>query len=168
MFIIAMILAIGQLSVSNAKGRIEVVNYENIDEVLPLIRQYQAFYHIKNISSSRNKTFFSQFIDDSSLGSQFLYREDQKVVAFATIYFTFASSITAKVGVLNDLYTLPQRRGCGIGKQLIEHCRAYVGKQGASRLQWLTAPDNDQAQRLYRSLDTHESTWNIYTYNCDR
>jgi len=144
---------------------IETVSDNNLEEVLPLIRQYQAFYKVSDISDVRNREFFSQFGVDSSSGCQFLFRQDNEVVGFATVYLSFASTIAAKVGVMNDLFTLPSCRGKGIGRQLIEHCRQYAIEKGAVRLQWITAPDNEQAQKLYDKLDVGRSTWEHYTYS---
>lgn len=143
---------------------IEAVSERNLVEVLPLIRAYQAFYNVSEISDERNAEFFAQFGEASPLGCQFLYRLDGKVVGFATVFFSFTSTVTAKVAVLNDLYTLPDYRGNGVGRQLIEHCRRYAAENGAARLQWVTAPDNEQAQKLYESLNTSKSTWHFYTY----
>ena len=92
-----------------------------------------------------------------------MFRQNRKAVAFATIYFSFTSSIPAKIATLNDLYTLPEARGQGIAHKLIEHCRAYAKQNGAARLQWLTAADNHVAQKLYDSLDTRKSDWIFYT-----
>jgi len=144
---------------------IEVVSKGNLYEVLPLIRAYQEFYKVSEISDDRNAEFFSQFGESSPSGCQFIYRDAGNVAGFATVYLSFTSTITEKVAVLNDLYTLPNCRGKGIGRQLIEHCRTYAAKNGAARLQWVTAPDNEQAQKLYESLNTGKSTWHFYTYN---
>jgi len=81
------------------------------------------------------------------------------------VYFTYVSSIPAKVGVMNDLYTIQGYRGKGIGRKLINHCLQFAKSKGAARLQWLTAEDNELAQKLYNSLDTKESSWKIYTYS---
>ncbi len=144
---------------------IEPVSPSNLHEVLPLIRAYQEFYNVADISDTRNAEFFAQFGESNPSGCQFMYREAGQVIGFATVYFSFTSTIAAKVAILNDLYTRPNSRGKGVGRQLIEHCRAYAAKNGASRLQWVTAPDNKQAQRLYDSLDTNQLTWRFYTYN---
>lgn len=144
---------------------IEAVSASNIDEILPLIRKYQAFYQIPDIDDARNRTFFSRFSESGNEGCLFLYRNDAGLaVAFATVYFSYVSSITARVGVMNDLYTLPDHRGTGIGRQLIDHCLQFALSKGAARLQWLTAEDNQQAQQLYDSLKTRKSTWKVYTY----
>ena len=144
---------------------IEAVSKNNLVEVLRLIRAYQEFYKVSEISDDRNSEFFAQFGESSPAGCQFIYREAGNVVGFATVYFSFTSTIAAKVAVLNDLYTLPNSRSKGVGRQLIEHCRNYAAENGAARLQWVTAPDNEQAQKLYESLNTGKSTWHFYTYN---
>lgn len=144
---------------------IEAVSKGNLAEVLPLVRAYQEFYKVSVISDDRNLEFFAQFGEKSPFGCQFIYREAGNVVGFATVYFSFTSTIAAKVAILNDLYTLPNHRCKGIGRQLIEHCRRYAAVNGAARLQWVTAPDNEPAQKLYSSLNTGKSTWHFYTYN---
>ncbi len=144
---------------------IEAVSEKNIEEVLPLIRKYQEFYQIQDISDERNRAFFSQFGENGNDGCLFLYRGGAgEPLGFATVYFTYVSSIPARVGVMNDLYTLPSHRGAGIGRQLIDHCRKYALDKGAARLQWLTAQDNYPAQSLYDSLDAKKSAWYVYTY----
>ncbi len=143
---------------------IETLSKDNITEFLPLIREYQRFYKVQDISDERNTRFFSQFDESNPLGAIFLYRLEGEIVGFATIYFTFSSTITARVATLNDLYTQPQQRNRGIAQQLIKHCRAYTKQQGAERLQWVTSPDNHTAQALYNGLDTNKSTWHFYSY----
>jgi len=144
---------------------IEAVSTNNIGEVLPLIRLYQEFYQIKDIDDDRNREFFSKFSEIGNDGCLFLYRNaDEKVVAFATVYFTYVSSIPAKVGVMNDLFTIHEHRGKGIGRKLINHCLEFALSKGTVRLQWLTAKENEKAQKLYDSLDTKKSSWEIYTY----
>ena len=144
---------------------IEVVSEKNLDEVLPLVRAYLEFYHVVDIDDARNKDFFNQFGEGSDKGCLFLCRKEGKAVAFATVYFSYTTSITAKVAVLNDLYTLPDYRGQGMAKSLINYCADYTKAQGAARLQWVTAPDNKQAQAVYDALGAAKSEWYFYTYS---
>jgi GNAT superfamily N-acetyltransferase len=149
---------------SGIVGNIEAVDEKNLAELLPLMRQYQEFYHVADISDERNKQFFSQFGVDNPFGCQFLYREGDEVLGFATVYLTYTSAIAAKVAVMNDLYTVANARGKGVGRKLIEHCRQYAKDRDAIRLQWVTAEDNTTAQILYDNLDTTSRTWKFYTY----
>ena len=143
---------------------IEAVTQSNLQLALPLIRQYQAFYQVKDINDENNRVFFSQFSPESSCGCQFIIYYDGHVAGFATVYFSFASSIIQKVAILNDLYTRPNLRGKGLARQLIEHCRDYAKQHNAARLQWVTAPDNQTAQTLYDKLDAQKSEWLFYSY----
>lgn len=143
---------------------IEPVSKHNLIEALPLIKAYQEFYKIADISDSKNEQFFSQFGESSPTGCQFIYRDNGIVVGFATVYFSYASSITSKVAVLNDLYTAESSRGKGVGRKLIDHCREFAASKGAARLQWVTAPENTVAQGLYDSMNTSKSNWHFYTY----
>lgn len=143
---------------------IEVVSEQNFEEVLPLIRQYQEFYKVADICDDRNREFFSQFGETNPEGCQFLFRDGDQVLGFATVYFTYSSTIAAKTATMNDLFTISEARGKGVGRQLIEHCREFAKTKGAVRLQWMTAEDNQTAMRLYDSLDTKNSNWKFYTY----
>ncbi|MCZ6674596.1 MAG: GNAT family N-acetyltransferase [Verrucomicrobia bacterium] len=142
----------------------ELPTHSNFDEILPLIELYQEFYEVAEISTEKNRRFFSQFIGGTSEGAQFIFREDGKAIGFATIYFSFSSSIVAKVAVLNDLFVLPELRKKGIAKALIAHCYQYGLSKGAVRLQWLTAKSNTNAQAAYNKLGAKKSEWVFYSY----
>jgi GNAT superfamily N-acetyltransferase len=143
---------------------IESLNAQNLEELLPVIQQYQSFYGVENLSDDTNRKFFSQFDEHSQEGCVFVYRAGGVVAGFATIYFSYASTLAAKVAILNDLFTLPDYRGNGIARKLIEHSRLHASEKGAVRLQWLTAPDNRQAQAVYDALQASSSTWRCYIY----
>jgi ribosomal protein S18 acetylase RimI-like enzyme len=151
--------------VSQGVNVIEKVSKGNLEEVLPLFRAYQDFYKVQNACDKKNREFLSRLCESSELGSQFIFRKNGKVVGFATVYFTFTSTIASKVAILNDLYTLPESRGEGVGRQLIEHCRDFAKENDAARLQWVTAPENEPAQKLYDSMGLSKSSWYFYTYN---
>ena len=61
-----------------------------------------------------------------------------------------------------DLFVVPEARGNGVGRRLIESCRGACRKRGVGMLQWETAPDNETAQRLYDGLGAERSTWIVY------
>jgi len=139
----------------------EVIN-ENIDEILPLIRMYQQFYAGPNVSDEKNKAFFSQFINSDN-GVLHLYRSEGRAVGFSTIYNCFSSTRAETVAVLSDLYVDPSSRGKGYGKKLVDHAVDVAKSKGYSRLQWLTAQDNDKAQKLYKTMGAVKGSWFFYT-----
>lgn len=141
---------------------IEEVTHENIDEVLPLISKYQEFYGGAVIADEQNKKFFSQFINSDS-GVLHLYRLEGNAIGFSTIYNGYSSTRAETVAILNDLYVLPAYRGNGYAKELVNHATKVARSKGYSRLQWLTAQDNDKAQKLYKALGAVKGSWFFYT-----
>lgn len=143
---------------------IKTVTPEYLPELLPLIKEYQSFYGVTNIGAEQNRQFFSQFGNRSDKGCQFVYLDKSLPVAFATVYFSYSSTLAAKVAILNDLYTQPAYRHRGIAAQLIEHCAHYAIHQGAHRLQWVTARENTEAQALYKKIGAKQSSWEFFSY----
>ncbi len=96
-------------------------------------------------------------------GIQFLARDDAgRPVGMATLYFTDSSVRACEQCVMNDLYVVPGVRGRGIGRALIEHCRAYARQRGYPAIVWTTAATNATAQRLYDGLSAERSEWVHY------
>ncbi|ABD82916.1 GNAT family N-acetyltransferase [Saccharophagus degradans] len=143
---------------------IHSISSANFERIIPLINAYQQFYNVDHVSAQQNRSFFSQFGMQSDKGCQFAYFDGTEPVAFATVYFCYSSTLTAKVGVLNDLYTLPSHRNKGIASKLIKHCAKFAIERGACRLQWVTARDNTTAQALYKKLGAKQSSWEFFSY----
>jgi GNAT superfamily N-acetyltransferase len=147
--------------------RIETVTAATFELVLPLIAAYQRFYEAVP-DEARNRAHFSQLFDDHTNGIQFVALDDNgKALGFATLYFPLGS-VSARVNCLmNDLFTIPQARGKGIGRALILHCLQYAKDYGFTSIYWQTAQSNATAQRLYDSLNTTRSAWYTYTLPVD-
>jgi GNAT superfamily N-acetyltransferase len=69
------------------------------------------------------------------------------------LFFTTYSTFLTKPGIfLEDLFVLPERRGCGHGKALLgELARMAVGR-GCGRLEWSVLDWNSRAIAFYDSL----------------
>jgi len=90
---------------------------------------------------------------------------DGKLVGYACLYWTFTSLVPAEIVLMNDLYVEPQARGEGVGRALIEASAAIARERGAQRLQWITATDNETAQRLYDT--TGAERWESIEYELE-
>lgn len=65
---------------------------------------------------------------------------------------------------LDDLYVLESERGKGIGHRLVQTVRSLAEERGLGVMQWITAHDNTEAQRVY---DTIASRTAWVTYEID-
>lgn len=86
---------------------------------------------------------------------------DDRVVGFAHVRDQ-PDTFTAGPGwYLDDLYTEPEARGCGAGTALIAAIEQHAGARGGGTVRWMTALDNERAQRVYDRLATR-TTWVTY------
>jgi GNAT superfamily N-acetyltransferase len=62
---------------------------------------------------------------------------------------------------LDDLFVEPGSRGGGVATALIEHLTALAKATGPGTLRWITAEDNERAQRVYDRL-AKRTSWVTY------
>jgi len=147
---------------AQAQITIDRVEVTDLPVLLPLMRAYCDFYEVAP-RDDRLIALSRALIEDPGEGGQLLARDrDGQPVGFATVYWTWQTLYAARVGIMNDLYTVAEVRGQGVGRQLIEHCRGLCRKRGAAKLVWETALDNKTAQRLYDGIGAEASTWMAY------
>ena len=75
-------------------------------------------------------------------------------VGFVHYYFHPSSYQLNDACTIEDLYVLPDARGLGIGRWLVETVAARAKAAGAPALHWRTNPANHQAIALYDKLAT--------------
>jgi len=135
---------------------------DNLHDLIPLVREYQAFYRVKNINDDKNRQHFFRFTRDTTRGIVYIAYQNKVPIGFCTIYFSFSSAKAEEIGILNDLYVNPRYRSAGIGKLLINRAIDEVSSRGLQRMQWLTADNNVSAKRLYDQYNAAKSNWTLY------
>jgi GNAT superfamily N-acetyltransferase len=121
---------------------------DEIEEMLPLIRAYCEFYETEPDDEGLRK-MFETLISDPSQGAVFIARDEGKAVGFATLDWKWSSLKAARIGYLEDLFVDPETRGKGIADALIAVCAERCRELGMPAMEWLTAPDNHRAQKVY-------------------
>lgn len=143
--------------------RIHDVGPEDLGAVLPLMRSYCDFYRV-DPSDDALRGLAKTLLGEPREGVQVLARDDDETpVGFATVYWTWQTLSAARVGVMNDLFVAPGVRGGGVGRALIEACRAHCRARGIETLIWQTAKDNHTAQRLYDGIGGTREEWLDYS-----
>jgi GNAT superfamily N-acetyltransferase len=145
-----------------AELEIAPVSGERYEELLPLIAAYQRFYEVEEIDEGRNRNFFRRFLAPSDDGLLLGACNAGGFRGYACLYWHFSSTLAAETVLMNDLFVVPEARGEGVGRALIEASAAVARERGAAHLEWATAPDNHTAQRLYNSTGAERSEWVEY------
>ena len=124
------------------------VTREDFGDLLPLVRGYCNFYEVSPSDADLRSLFEAIVADPAGEGIQLLARgRGSGPLGFATLYWTWSTARAARIGVMNDLFVVPEARGQRIGERLIEACRDHCRARGATSLGWQTALDNERAQR---------------------
>jgi GNAT superfamily N-acetyltransferase len=132
---------------------------EELQEWLPLWQGYQRFYEVQ-ISGDVSALTWERFHDpaepmhvlgafsgEAAGGSG----NDGGAPLVGIVHYIFHRSCwTAEpYCYLQDLYTVPEQRGRGVGRALIEAVYAKAAEAGASRVWWLTQEANQAGRLLY-------------------
>jgi GNAT superfamily N-acetyltransferase len=142
---------------------VKPVSEATLNQVLPLIKKYQAFYRAYP-NAGKTKKFFLQLILNRGKGILLaVFNAEGLALGFATLYFLPSSLSAQTTCVLNDLYTIPTQRRKGAAKALLHACRQYALAKGFKQLEWHTQASNKTAQKLYARMPAARSGWYHYS-----
>jgi GNAT superfamily N-acetyltransferase len=146
---------------------IERIDACDLDDLLPLMRAYCDFYDVAPADAELVALARALVADPEHEGVQLLARDaDAHAAGFATVYWSWSTTKACRIGVMNDLFVVPDARGAGLAEKLIERCRAECTTRGAGRLVWQTAPDNLRAQAVYERVGATREQWIDFWLAC--
>ncbi len=116
------------------------VTQSDLEELLPLMRAYCDFYEVDPPDDALLALSRALLADPAREGVQLIARHDGEAVGFATIYWSWATTIASRIGVMNDLYVAPTARGSGAADELILACLEECRQHGAVELTWIVVP----------------------------
>ncbi len=96
-------------------------------------------------------------LDEPELGKLFVARVDGKVVGMANALFTISTAEGDRALLLEDVIVHRDHRGCGLGRQLVEHVLDWAKLRGIVRVTLLADRDNHSALDFYRKLGFGDS-----------
>lgn len=112
-----------------------------------LFAGYHAFYGRPDWPHENYDEAWSRFEHDDrihALGA----RIDGSLVGIVH-FVVHASTTSADVCYLQDLFTAPEARGKGVARALISGVRRWARERGCARVYWHTHSGNETARRLY-------------------
>jgi GNAT superfamily N-acetyltransferase len=130
--------------------------------LLPLMRAYCDFYRVNPSDAALLSMARALIADPVREGVQLIASNGGEDVGFATLFWSWETTISSRVGVMNDLYVVAASRGRGVASLLMKACLERCREHGAVHMIWQTAPDNLAAQAVYDHLGATRETWIDY------
>jgi GNAT superfamily N-acetyltransferase len=149
--------------VSDTVTGIARVTEADVADLLPLVRAYCDFYEVAPSDEALVAISRALIADPEREGVQLIAREgDRNAVGFASVYWSWDTLIAARIGIMHDLYVVPDARGTGLAELLISACVQECQEHGATKLAWQTARDNERARRVYERVGATRDEWIDY------
>ena len=128
------------------------------------MRAYCDFYEVAPTDDALLALSRALIADPEREGVQLIARTDAgEAIGFATIFWSWATTIADRIGVMNDLFVAPSARGTGAAEALIRACVDECRGHSAAELTWQTARDNLRAQRVYDRVGGERAEWVDYS-----
>ena len=110
--------------------------------------------------------------DEALLADQLFHKKNAEVifavedgveVGFALFFHNFSTFLGRAGLYLEDLYVLPEYRGRGYGKDLLQKLASIAVERGCGRLEWSCLDWNTPSIDFYKSLGAEPmSDWTVY------
>jgi len=134
---------------------IRPVTPADFDQWLPLWGGYNAFYGRSGptkLDPAITDVTWARFFAIGEPVHAFVAEADGQLLGLAHYLFHRSTTMINNTCYLQDLFTLPEARGRGVGRALIAAVADAARTVGSSRLYWLTHETNATARRLYDAV----------------
>jgi GNAT superfamily N-acetyltransferase len=114
----------------------------------PLWQGYLTFYKA-SLTAETTDTTFARLTSGTEPMGGFIAERDGKTVGIVNWVLHRTTWSPKDICYLQDLFTVPEARGTGVGRALIEAVRHMAEARGAFRVYWQTHESNLPGQALY-------------------
>ena len=135
---------------------------EDTARILFFIRALADYEQMADQVVATEELLAEQLFDRGSAEVLFAL-EDGKEVGFALFFHNFSTFLGRAGLYLEDLYVLPEHRGKGYGKALLQRLARIARERGCGRIEWWCLDWNKPSIDFYLSLGAEPMRdWTVY------
>ncbi|MDD0812237.1 GNAT family N-acetyltransferase [Curvibacter sp. RS43] len=132
--------------------RLRPATAEDCDTLLRLIRGLAEYEHLLDRVTATPEQLRATLFGERPAAEALLAEWQGEPAGFA-LFFPNYSTFLAQPGLyLEDLFVLPERRGLGIGKALLQALAALAVQRGCGRFEWSVLDWNQPAIDFYQAM----------------
>ena len=130
--------------------------------ILEFIKGLADYEHLLDQVVADEVTLADQLFEKKNAEVLFAL-EDGKEVGFALFFHNFSTFLGRPGLYLEDLFVLPEHRGKGYGKAILQKLAAIALERSCGRMEWWCLDWNQPSIDFYRSLGAEPmSDWTVY------
>ena len=130
--------------------------------ILEFIKGLADYEHLLDQVVADEATLADQLFEKKNAEVLFVL-EDEKEVGFALFFHNFSTFLGRAGLYLEDLFVLPEHRGKGYGKAILQRLAAIAVERGCGRMEWWCLDWNQPSIGFYKSLGAEPmSDWTVY------
>ena len=128
-----------------------------------LIRGLARYEKLEHEVTMTEERLTSYLFGERRYAETLIAEDDGEPVGFALFFHTFSTFLAQPGLYLEDLFVVPEHRGGGIGRALLERLAQMAIDRGCGRLEWAVLDWNQDAIRFYERLGAKpNSEWTVY------
>lgn len=143
--------------------KLRFAGVSDVPVIAELIRGLARFEKLESEVVMTEELLAKNLFGPRPYAETLLAEEGGAVVGFALFFHSF-STFLAQPGIyLEDLFVIPEQRGHGIGRALLERLAQIAVERGCGRLEWAVLDWNLAAIGFYERLGARpNSEWTVY------
>ena len=135
---------------------------DDVPLILNLIRALADYEHMLDQVVATEEEL-AYWLYEAKKAEVLFVQEQGSVVGFALFFHNFSTFLGRAGLYLEDLFVLPEHRGKGYGKGLIQALARIAVERGCGRLEWWCLDWNQPSIDFYRSLGAEAmKDWTVY------
>ena len=138
--------------------RVRQVAPGDFDQWLPLWNGYNAFYGRQGrtaLPRTITDLLWERFFDINEPVHGIVAEDDGRLLGIAHYLFHRNTIEPAMSCYMQDLFTVAEARGRGVGRALIDGVYLAADEAGSTRVYWHTQNTNEAGRRLYDKMAQH-------------
>ena len=143
--------------------RIRAGEQSDVPLIAELIRGLARYEKLEHEVTLTEEKLDRALFGERPYAETLIAEDDGRAVAFALFFHSF-STFLAQPGIyLEDLFVVPEARGGGVGRALLEKLAETAVERGCGRLEWAVLDWNEPAIRFYERLGAKPNAeWTVY------
>ena len=138
----------------------ELVDVPLIAELIRGLARFEKLEH--EVVMTEEKLTESLF-GERRYAETLIAEDDGAPVGFALFFHNYSTFLAQPGLYLEDLFVVPEQRGGGVGRALLERLAHIAVERGCGRLEWAVLDWNVDAIRFYERLGARPNAdWTVY------